>query len=185
MDTSRWIGLALAAGAWSGVLSAAALMGASRANGDRTPTGLNGPSHWFFGEPAVHAQRFSVRHTVVGALTHQASSFLWSAVFASTRLRPAAAAHGHARIAAEAALVSAVAAAVDLLVVPRRLTPGFERRLSAKALAAVYASFAFGLAVAAVRERRAPPPSRLRAATCPSPHSTHPPGSARCPAPRR
>ena len=97
MDTSRWIGLALAAGAWSGVLSAAALMGASRANGDRTPTGLNGPSHWFFGEPAVHAQRFSVRHTVVGALTHQASSFLWSAVFASTRLRPAAAAHGHAR----------------------------------------------------------------------------------------
>lgn len=185
MDTSRWIGLALAAGAWSGVLSAVALMGASRAHGDRTPTGLNGPSHWFFGEPAVHAQRFSVRHTVVGALTHQASSFLWSAVFAAARLRQAGAAHGHARIAAEAALVTAVAATVDLIVVPPRLTPGFERRLSARALTAVYASFALGLMVAALRERRAPPRGRLKAAACPSPHSSHPPASARCPAPRR
>jgi len=154
MNGSRCTALALAAGWWSGLLSAAALAIASRANGDRTPTGLNGPSHWFFGEPAAHAQGFSVRHTVVGALTHQASSFFWSTVFAMARTRRAASAHGAARVAAEAALLGAVAAAVDLAVMPPRLTPGFERRLPARALAAVYAAFAVGLAVAALRERR-------------------------------
>jgi hypothetical protein len=47
----------------------------------------------------------------------------------------------------DGALVSAVAYAVDYHVVPRRFTPGFELRLPAKALAAVYASLALGLAL--------------------------------------
>ena len=43
--------------------------------------------------------------------------------------------------------VAALAALVDLRGTPRRLTPGFERRLSGRSLAWVYT--AFGLALAA------------------------------------
>ena len=181
MDKTRVIALAMASGWWSGLLSAAALMLASRLSGDGVPTGLNGPSHWFFGERAAHAQRFSIRHTVVGTMTHPASSFCGASICAPRRPRRSALDHGDARIAAAAAAVTAVAAAVDLLVAPRRLTPGFERRLTAWPLAGVYVAFAVGLAAAALRERR----HDLMARACSSPHSPHPPASPRCPAPRR
>lgn len=144
----------LTSGGWGGLLSAAALMWMSRANGDSAATGLNGPSHWFLGESAPHRQRFTVRHTLVGLLTHQASSFFWGGVFSGCRNCRNAERHGVPRIAAEAACMAALAALVDLAVVPRRLTPGFERRLPAHRLALVYTAFGAGLAWAALRERR-------------------------------
>jgi hypothetical protein len=48
---------------------------------------------------------------------------------------------------ADACAISAVAAVVDLKLVPKRLTPGFEARLSNRSLALVYAGFATGLAL--------------------------------------
>ncbi|MBL8505698.1 MAG: hypothetical protein JNJ51_04990, partial [Methylobacillus glycogenes] len=44
-----------------------------------------------------------------------------------------------------ACLIAAIAAFVDFNLTPSRLTPGYEHRLSKKALLLVYASFAFGL----------------------------------------
>ncbi len=154
MKPSRLIPLALSAGWWSGLLSAASLVMASRSGGDGPLTGINAPSHWFFGESAAHQQRFSLRHTLVGALTHQGSSFFWGVLYAASRARPAAREHGGLRITAEAALFTLCAAGVDLVLVPKRLTPGFERRLSSRALTGVYAAFALGLAVAALRAPR-------------------------------
>jgi len=154
MNVSRLTGLAISSGCWSGLLSAATLLMASRSNGRRALTGLNAPSHWFFGERAVHAQHPSWKYTLVGALTHQASAFFWGVMYAASRTRRAADQHGGPRIAAEAALFTAVAATVDLVIVPKRLTPGFERHLSSRALTGVYAAFALGLAVAALSERR-------------------------------
>jgi hypothetical protein len=43
--------------------------------------------------------------------------------------------------------VAALAYFVDYRLTPRRLTPGYERRLSGRALLAVYASLAAGLAL--------------------------------------
>jgi hypothetical protein len=45
-----------------------------------------------------------------------------------------------------AAAVSAVAYVTDYHLVPRRLTPGWEHRVSGKSLAAVYGVLALGLA---------------------------------------
>ncbi|WP_343637310.1 hypothetical protein [Roseateles sp.] len=186
MTLSRHFTLMASSGVWGGLMSAFALAWASRVNGDSTVTGLNGPSHWFFGERAAHAQRFSLRHTVVGALTHQASSFFWGSVFAALRTRAGAGQHGRGRIVAEAAALTALAAAVDLALLPRRFTPGFERRLPARHLACVYLAFGAGLAAAALLERRpAARAAALRAAACPSPRWPHPPASRRCPVPRR
>lgn len=153
MDFRRHCRLSLQACLWSGLASAVVMALASRSRGDRAPTAVNGPSHWLFGEPAVHDQRLNVRHTVVGLLVHQASSLLWSSFFAAGRLSLSARGHNSWRcIATEAATLGAMAALVDLVVVPQRLSPGFERRLAAKQLTAVYGSFAAGLAIAAWRD---------------------------------
>jgi hypothetical protein len=54
----------------------------------------------------------------------------------------------------DAAAVSALAAVVDLKLVPHRLTPGFQERLSSKSLALVYGSFAAGLFAGMIALRR-------------------------------
>ena len=53
-------------------------------------------------------------------------------------------------IVAGAALVTAVAALTDLRLVPPRLSPGFENRLSTPAVTAVYLAFGAGLALAGI-----------------------------------
>jgi hypothetical protein len=55
---------------------------------------------------------------------------------------------------ADAALVAGLACLVDYTITPPRFTPGFEKRLSKPALAAVYAAFGAGLAAAALWRRR-------------------------------
>ena len=47
---------------------------------------------------------------------------------------------------AKGAFVSALAYVTDYYVVPKRLTPGFEKRLSGSALAVIYASLAGSVA---------------------------------------
>lgn len=148
MPTSSFLRLVFSSGCWSGLLSAAALVWASRREGDGPATGLNGPSHWFYGEPAVHVQTVSVRHTLVGLLTHQASSFFWSVFF--TALHRTERRAGPAAIARQAATITVAAAVVDFAVVPKRLAPGFERRLGVSSLTGVYLAFGSGLAIAAL-----------------------------------
>jgi hypothetical protein len=43
--------------------------------------------------------------------------------------------------------VATLAAAVDYTITPKRLTPGFEKRLPIPSLAVVYAAFGVGLAL--------------------------------------
>lgn len=107
---------------------------------------LNGPSQWLFGTPAARERGFSLKHTVSGYLIHHAMSVLWALVFERLRAKPALSA---TETLLPAAATSAVACLVDFRLTPDRLTPGFERRLSRKSLAVVYAVFAVGLAAGA------------------------------------
>jgi len=104
---------------------------------------LNAPTHWL-SDKALRQARPSLRYTLTGMIVHHLSSVFWAVFFergcpnggrdAPTALRDAAA-------------VSAMAAVVDLQLVPERLTPGFEHHLSARSLFLVYATFAAGLAL--------------------------------------
>ena len=58
-------------------------------------------------------------------------------------------AYGAADRWATAGVVTAIAAFTDLRLVPPRLSPGFEHRLSKAGVALVYLGFACGLALAA------------------------------------
>ena len=88
----------------------------------------------------------SAKYTLSDYLTHHLVSVFWALVFVSLLARR--------RIRRELPLASAVAtaalaAAVDYTITPRRLTPGFEKRLPASALIMVYTAFALGLATLA------------------------------------
>ena len=55
---------------------------------------------------------------------------------------------------AASAAASAVACFTDYQLTPKRLPPGYEKRLSRPALALVYGTFAVGLAAGAMAIRR-------------------------------
>lgn len=133
--------------AWGAALfSSAALAWRARVETGSPWTGFNAVSHVVHGKRALMVQRLTVSHTVLGAAVHGASAALWAVVFgwvAGRRRRPPTV----PEVLLDAAAVTAVAAVVDLKLVPERLTPGFERRLSRPGLALTYGALALGLAV--------------------------------------
>jgi hypothetical protein len=136
---------AMPTGLLAGLVSATLLLWRGRADARRAVAPINAISHWFWPDEAMRRDDPSLKHTGTGLAVHAASSILWATAYGWLRARrhkPDA-----LNAALDAATVTAVAAVVDLAVVPKRLTPGFERRLSKPSLGVVYAGFAIGLAV--------------------------------------
>ncbi|MEA2935767.1 MAG: hypothetical protein QOD74_2413 [Variibacter sp.] len=142
-----WLRAALSAaisGAAASVASTAALAALSKAEGKQALQPTNSTSHWLHGEDAGHVREADLAHTGIGYATHHASAFLWAFIFErwlaeQPRREPV-------EMLRDAAVMSAIAAAVDYGLTPKRLTPGWEEVLSKKAIAATYVAFALGLA---------------------------------------
>ena len=129
----------------SGLLSTAALMLLGRRENGSPFAPLNATSHIVWGESAAQVDKADWKHTAVGQALHHASAFFWGALFETLqarRRRPSA-----AGVLTDAAVTTAVAAVVDLKLVPNRLTPGFEKRLTNRALTITYGSLAAGLVI--------------------------------------
>ena len=110
---------------------------------------LNATSHIVWGDKATKYEQWDVRHTLVGGLLNAGAMGFWSAVQAL--LPEPRTVFGAAR---NATLVTALAYATDYHLVPKRLNPGFEQRLSRKSLFGAYAVLAASLAVSAFATRR-------------------------------
>jgi len=152
---ARALRTSVVSGGVASLTSLAVLAARGRSEAGRALGPVNAPSHWLWGDAALHRDGASLRYTAVGFVVHHLSSMFWGAVHA--------AAFGVRRQTAptllrDAAVTTALAAWVDLRLVPRRLRPGFERRLSSPGLAGVYLLFALGLAaghgLAARQQRR-------------------------------
>jgi hypothetical protein len=144
----RAIDHALADGLLAGALSSAILLWRGRTDTRRAFAPINAISHWFWPRQAFHRNEASLKHTATGFALHYASSLLWSTVYGwlrAHRFRPTP-----VNAVVDAAAVTVAAAVVDLAVVPERVTPGFEHRLSRPSLTLVYAGFAAGLAIGGV-----------------------------------
>jgi hypothetical protein len=139
-------------GTLAGILSTAVLaLAGIRQNGSAAAP-INAASHWIWGDESLHENRATLRHTLPGYLTQHAASIFWAALYSLI--------YGHRPEAkqwpqtiAGAAATCAIAAVVDYTVVPKRLTPGYEHRLSTGAMMAVYAALATGFALGAVAMR--------------------------------
>lgn len=108
---------------------------------------LNATSHVLWGEDATWRNNATLKYTGTGLLLTHGAAIFWAALYEklfgrNARARPASPLITLAR----AGLVSAAAYLTDYHVVPRRLTPGYERRLSGRALAGVFAALAIGIA---------------------------------------
>lgn len=111
---------------------------------------VNAVSHIAWGDQAERQDGMSVKYTAVGALLNAGAMLSWAAVhhwLFDTQGRRRSPAQSLVRGTATAG----IAYIVDYHVVPRRLTPGFETRLSNRSLFAIYAVLAASLALS---ERR-------------------------------
>jgi len=137
---------AVIAGSFAGFTSMAAMAWRSRVE-NRTPwAAVNAPSHWFWGEPALGQNGRSVRYSATGLFNHYLAAGFWALGHERFLGHPA----GPKPIPIllrDAAATTAVAALVDLRLVPHRLTPGFQERLSTPSLFLVYGMFGAGLAL--------------------------------------
>lgn len=140
-------------GALASLASTVALAACGKRETGSMFAGVNAVSHWLWGDRAMHADRPSLRHTLVGYLIHHAASMFWAALFekACCKTLDRKEAAGTATVAAAA---SAVACFTDYQLTPHRLRPGFEERLSRPSLLLVYAAFGVGLAAGAYLNRR-------------------------------
>lgn len=137
---------ALVSGTVASATSTAVLAacGAAQAGSPYAPT--NAVSHWSFGDRASRQDALSWEYTGTGLATHQAASVFWAMLY--EKLAGARrAGNTPVQNLRDAALVSALACVVDYRLTPRRLMPGFERRIDRRALFAVYTAFAAGLAL--------------------------------------
>jgi hypothetical protein len=161
---------AVTSGSAASALSLIALMlGGKRENASAVAP-INAVSHWLHGSDAYRESRTTLAHTALGAGVHHASAIFWGGLYAlllrqmATSRRPsqrrphitgvAAPALSMPEVVAGAAVVTAVAALTDLRLVPPRLSPGFENRLSPTAVTAVYLAFGAGLALAGMAALR-------------------------------
>jgi hypothetical protein len=114
---------------------------------------LNASSHWLYGDHVGRRRRADLAHTGVGIGTHHLAIMFWSLVLETALGRRK---KTLPQLALAGALTSAFAAAFDYLIVPRRLSPGWEFALSRKAMAGAFAAMAFGLATGAAVARVRP-----------------------------
>jgi len=136
----------LIAGAFASVASTVALALCGRRDAGSAVAPTNAVSHWAWDRKAFVAHSPSWRHTGLGYVIHHGTATFWAVLYAwlHAERRPA---RSVPAALASAGMAAATACAVDYTITPRRLTPGFEHHLSKGSMAAVYATFAVGLAL--------------------------------------
>lgn len=151
IDWPRALKAASVTGAVASLATTAAVMLLARAEGRGALRPVNAVSHWLHGAAAGRVRRADVAHTVTGYATNHAASMFWAAPFEAwlaTRRDPRA-----GEIVGAAVATAGVAAVVDYVIVPRRLTPGWEHAISTRSIALTYGALALGLALGGLVNR--------------------------------
>lgn len=140
---------AIAAVATSAVVAAA---GARESGSALAP--INATSHIAWGEAAGRVESFDARHTLLGAALNLGACIFWATFY--ERWFGSASRHGGRAGTAVlgGAAVAAAAYVTDYHLVPERLTPGWELRLSGRGIAAAYLALALSLPLGVLLQRR-------------------------------
>ena len=150
---ARSFGFAMVSGTVASVTSVASLGLLARLEGKGFLQPVNATSHWLNGDAAGSFTRADIAHTAVGYATHHAATVFWAVWFERWigARRPATS----LAVLEHALAMSAIAAAVDYGMTPKRFTPGWEFVLTKRSMAAGYGALAIGLAAGALgRSRR-------------------------------
>lgn len=140
----------LTSGTIAGLATAGTAALAGRRENGSYAAPLNATSHVVWGDQAAMKNSPSFKYTLTGFLVNHASTLFWAAVqdrlFSSRRLKLFRRRNPVLQALVGGAAVTAAAYITDYYLVPDRLTPGFERRLSDSSLGMIYGALALGLA---------------------------------------
>jgi hypothetical protein len=158
------LGRAVVSGTIGGLAAAGAASLAGKRENDHYAAPLNATSHIIWGDKAARQDKPSLKYTLTGFLLNHASAIFWAFFYEKllgrSQRRPRnwneGALHDSSDTGSQvkpmiqpildAAAVTAGAYITDYYLVPKRFTPGFEKRLSGTSLAAVFVALAVGLA---------------------------------------
>jgi hypothetical protein len=137
---------ALGRGSFAGLATMAtvALAGMREARSGVGP--INATSHVIWGDKAATTDIVDLKHTLPGVLINGGAGVFWALVheLLQTRVRR----DGPVATVACGAAVASLAYVVDYHLIPRRLTPGWELRLSRGSVALGFVALGFSLVVA-------------------------------------
>jgi len=149
---------ALVSGTVAGIATTAAAAFSGRRETGSYAAPINAVSHVAWGETAVLKNYPSLKYTLTGFLLNHGSAIFWAAFYERWFGRQSSRRNGPQSIARSligGATVAAGAYAVDYYLMPKRFTPGFEKRLSDKSLVMVFGMLALGLAARDLISRKA------------------------------
>lgn len=158
------LGRAVVSGTIGGLAAAAAASLAGKREDDHYAAPLNATSHIIWGDKAARQDKPSLKYTLTGFLLNHASAIFWAFFYEKllgrSERRPrnwnegslddssdtGSPAKPMLQPILDAAAVTAGAYITDYYLVPKRFTPGFEKRVSGKSLFGIYVALAVGLA---------------------------------------
>ncbi len=147
-----WISDTLTTGAVVTAATTTAVAVLGRMEGGSAVAPINAVSHIIWGDEEDTTDALDVPHTLAGAMLNAMAVTGWAGLFELLMPRSGKSTPQRALLAGSA--VAATAYIVDYHVVPKRLAPGFEKKLSGASLFGVYATLALALAAAGRSRRR-------------------------------
>ena len=107
---------------------------------------VNGVSHILWGSDAANVRAADLKHTVPALLLNTGATIFWAAIY--ERIFGHAADRGHiSKALLGGGAVATLAYVTDYHVVPKRLTPGWEERVSNRSLGIIYVVLALSFPV--------------------------------------
>ncbi len=146
MNTAQLIGDSLCTGAIATVATTAAVAAAGTVEREGPLGPINAVSHIAWGDEAATHDEASLKYTGAGLALNATAVTGWAAVHELLCGR-AVDKGGVTAALISGAAVSAMAYVTDYYIVPSRFTPGFEKRLSNRALFGIYSVLAVSLAL--------------------------------------
>jgi hypothetical protein len=143
-----WMKDTITTGAMATASTTAALAILGKLENDSAVSPINAVSHMLWGDEAADTDVVDTEHTLAGAGLNAAAVTSWAGLFELFMPRKGAPSVQRALLAGTA--TAAAAYYTDYHLVPERLTPGFEKRLSQPALIGVFATLALSLAAASL-----------------------------------
>ncbi len=146
LNTEQPLRRALVSGSLAALAASAAAAFAGRRETGSYAAPLNATSHVLWGDEATWRNQPTLKYTGAGLLLTYGAGIFWASLYETLFGRPRNRPPAPIPTLASAGAVSASAYLIDYYLVPKRFTPGYERRVSGKALTGIFASLALGLA---------------------------------------
>ena len=148
---------ALVAGSIVCVATAAAAAVRGMTDSGSAVAPINATTHVVYGPEAGDVDVPDLKHTMLGLVINAGASVFWATIY--ERLFGRAGNRGDVgRALLGGGMVAAIAYLVDYHLVPKRLTPGWEERVSGRSLAMIFAAMALSLPMRSILK---PLPQRI------------------------